>query len=573
MSNVVNRILTEQLGGRHAETFIGKPGELFFDAQSGQLRIGDGETIGGQVATESSPLESLFIGPWVHFVRPDDSEEVVDKIADNLWLARAEGGSLYNRGDNGDGDPWETDGYELNTPHGTQWNTDGWDDFSNTTDRYYENLTNAWAGGGWAITKHNWIMRDTLNDKYYAIKFLSWDGGDNNATGAFSYIRREINTAIYFSREDTDDEATALENGDVIAENLVITRGDGRAIFNIGQALDTRWTQFTTSSFGATWYDTGVIAIEWDTEADINTALNQLKVGDEIFLDNDDGYSMSTTIAEVDVQEGTFRTTDVPPAQITIAIMYMNLTKLYTIEDNYDDDESPIGTLWNSEGYQDLSNLMSRQWMVFNDLTNGESLGKRIVGKELVMWDTVNDKYYAITFTRWQNGEAGSQYPGFAYTRREIDVNKLTAGLKFNDGTVQHTAYSDKIAGVLKQTPRLSSTTNTRWITPSDIGKVIYLNGATTTQYLKLGDGGTADFPVGATITIINRTGGTIYLAKENDDENGTIYVAGASYNSRYLAIGDSGGGSICTLMKIETGMDNFFNDWMISGSNISDDS
>ena len=571
MSKVVNRILTEQLGGRHAQDFIAKPGEIFYDAESGALRIGDGQTIGGHGVTESSPLESPYIGDWVYFVRPDDSQEVVDKIADNLWLARADGGSLYNAGDSGEG-PWQENGYELNTPYGTQWNTDGWEDLSNTTSRYYEDLTSAWAGGGWATTKHNWIMHDTLNDKYYAFRFLSWDGGDNNATGAFSYIRREINTAIYFSREDTDTESVALENGDAIAENLNITRGDGRAIFNIGQALDTRWTEFNSSSFGATWYETGVVSIEWDTNADVNTALNQLKVGDEIYLDNGEGYSMSTTISVAfDPEAGTFTTADVPGiGQTSITVIYMNLTKLYTIETNYDSDVSPVGTLWNAEGFQDLSNLMSRQWMVFHDMTNGENLGKRILGMELVMWDTVNDKYYAIKFTRWQNGEAGSQYPGFSYTRREIDVNKLTAGLKFNDGTVQHTAYSIKGAGTLVQSPKLASTTQTRYITSSDIGKVIYLNGGTSATELRIVDGGTAEFPVGATITIINRTGNSVYLYKDNNDENGTIYGAGTSDNNTAWTIPDTGGGNICTLMKIETGMDNFYNDWMLSGANIS---
>lgn len=571
MSNVVNRVLTEQLGGRHAETFIGKPGELFFDAQSGQLRIGDGETLGGFGVTESSPLESLFIGPWVYFARPDDSQEVVDVIAPNMVLARAEGGSLYNAGDSGDG-PWQENGYELNTPYGTQWNTEGWDDFSNTTTRYYENLTNAWSGGGWAITKHNWIMHDTLNDKYYAIKFLSWDGGSNYATGAFSYIRREINTAIYFSREDTDDEATALENGDAIAENLNITRADGGAIFNYGLIEDTRWTNFTTNDYpyGASWaQDTGVVSFEYDN-SDLVTALLQLKAGDTVFID--DGNSGNSVVVETpfDVETGSFTTVYKPSTTNSVTYIYMNLTKPFIKETGYDEDQSPFGTLWNAEGYQDLSNLMSRQWMVFHDITNGEYLGKRIVGKELVMWDTLNDKYYAVTFTRWQQGNAGSNYPGFAYTRREIDVNKLTAGLKFNDGSVQHTAYSEKNAGTLKQIPRISLTTNTRYITPNDIGKVIYLNSSTSVQSLKIPDGGTVDFPVGATITIINRTGNSIYLYKENDDENGTIYGAGTSDNNTAWTIPDNGGGNICTLMKIETGMDNFFNDWMLSGSNIT---
>ena len=574
MGHTTNRILTEQLGGRAAETFIAKPGELFYDFNTGVVKLGDGETPGGTGIAESSPLESLFIGPWVYFERPANQPEVIDKIADNLWITRnpdGEGvGSIYNSAPDPSegGDPFNSNG-GVSSPYGTEWNTEGWEDFSNTENRYYENLTSAWDGGGWATVKHNWIMHDTQNDKYYAIRFLTWDSGGNYPDGSFSYIRREINTSIYFSRADTDNQSDALAGGDQIATNLVINRGDSQAIFNYGLETDTRWTNFDSASFGATWYETGVVAIEWDTNADIDTALKQLKVGDEIYLDNNDGYATSTTISVAfNADTGTFTTSDVPPAQYSIPLMSMNLTKLFPIETDWNSDESPKGTLWNAEGYDDLSNLKSRQFVLFDDVFV-ENLGKRITGKELVMWDTLNDKYYAIQFTRWQQGNAGYDYPGFSYTRREINVDKLTAGLKFNDGTVQHTAYSQKIAGTLKQSPKLASTTQDRYITPGDIGKVIYLNGSTSTQYLRIADGGTADFPVGATVTIINRTGNSIYLYKDNDNENGTIYGAGTSDNNSAWTIPDNGGGNICTLMKIETGMDNFYNDWMLSGSNI----
>ena len=578
MSKVVNRILTEQLGGRHAQEFIGKPGEIFYDAESGALRIGDGQTIGGHTVTESSPLESPYIGDWVYFVRPNDDldqeisyQDVVDKISDNLWIARApygEGqGSLFNVAPDPSegGDPFDSNG-GVNTPYGTEWNTDGWADFSNTTDRYYENLTSAF-GNGWQTPMHEFIMHDTQNNKYYAIRFLTWDGGGNDALGGFSYIRRQINTSIYFNRADTNTESEALENGDEIAPNLVIVRGNNQAIFNYGFITETRWTEFTSSSFGATWYENGAVSIEWDPEADVNTALNQLKVGDEIYIDNGDGYAMLTTISVAfDPDTGTFTTADVPGiGQTNITSIYMNLTKGWRAETDWNNDQSPLGTLWSAEGWDDLSNLMSRQFIHFDDLSSN-NLGKRIVGKELVMWDTLNDKYYAIKFTRWQQGEQGFDYPGFAYTRRLIDVNKLTAGLKFNDGSIQTTAYTQKAAGTIKvaNTPNVE----TRYINPDDIGKMIVLTNSDF-NHLRINDAGTAEFPVGATITIINRTGGNIFIYKDNDDENGTIYGAGTSENNTVWTVPDAGGGNICTLVKIQTGMDSFFNDWMLSGANI----
>ena len=196
MANVVNRVLTEQLGGRHSETFIGKPGELFYDAGSGALRIGDGVTVGGQSITESSALESIFNGPWVHFVRPDNQPDVVDVISPDLIIKRdpqGESGSLFNAVEDGGG--W------VSTPYGTRWNTDGWQDLTNVKDRYYQNFVPSFSGGGWATIKHEWIMHDIMANKYYAIKFLTWDSGNNNATGAFSYIRREINANVFFTSD------------------------------------------------------------------------------------------------------------------------------------------------------------------------------------------------------------------------------------------------------------------------------------------------------------------------------------------------------------------------------------
>jgi len=480
MANVVNKIFVDKMGGKTASDFIGQPGEIFYDPNTGSLRISDGVTVGGKSIVESSPLESLYIGDWVYFVRPDDEPEVIDKISDNLWITRNpnnNNGSLYNSAPNPgeDGDPFDSDG-SVNTPYGTEWNTDGWADFSNVTDRYYENITSAWDGGGWASTKHEFVMHDTQNDKYYAIRFLAWDGGDNNATGAFSYIRREINTDIYFNRVDTNDEEEALTGGDQIAEHLVITRGDGGPIFNIAE------------------------------------------------------------------------------------------------EGNYDDDESPKYTLWSQEGWDDLTNLTDRHWMVFHDLTSGEQLGKRIVGREYVMHDTIADKYYAIKFTRWQQGnnsESGYDYPGFSYIRRQIDTTKLSAGLKFNDGTVQNTAYSYKNAAILKKANTLN--VSYRYLTPDDIGKMIYFDG-NGVGALIVSDGGAAEFPVGATVTIINRSGDTVYVNKDNDDENGTIYGAGTSDSGTSWAIPDDGGGNIAVLIKISTGMDNYRNDWMLSGSGILKD-
>jgi hypothetical protein len=310
-----------------------------------------------------------------------------------------------------------------------------------------------------------------------------------------------------------------------------------------------------------------------DPSSTMLDALNALEIGDSVSIDNGSGPTSQTVTSVYDPDTGKFTIDYTTGEVVNCSFIYMNLPTSLPKETSWDEDQSPLGTLWNTEGYDDLSNLKSRQWLLLDDIFAGQEMGKRITGKELVMWDTINDKYYAVKFTRWQQGNNYS-YPGFSYTRRQIDVNKLTSGLKFADGTIQQTAYSDKIAGTIKHAPQNTSQLDggDRYITPGDIGKTIYLNAHTSTDTIRIPDGGTADFPVGATITIINRTGGTVYVYKENDDENGTIYGAGTSDYSTGWQIPDNGGGNIATLMKIETGMDNFFNDWMLSGSNIQTD-
>ena len=85
-------------------------------------------------------------------------------------------------------------------------------------------------------------------------------------------------------------------------------------------------------------------------------------------------------------------------------------------ETEYDNSTylSPLGTEWNADGWGDLTGLATRTYTTWRQALNNQ-VGNYIVASELVMHDTINDKYYKFDFTAWA-GNNGS----YAYTRTEV---------------------------------------------------------------------------------------------------------------------------------------------------------
>lgn len=109
-------------------------------------------------------------------------------------------------------------------------------------------------------------------------------------------------------------------------------------------------------------------------------------------------------------------------------------------EEGWNSGVSPAGTEWNIDGWTDLSDITSRTYNnLYATFGGNENLGNEIVGTECVMYVPDSDKYYAVKFSTWTQGNQGG---GFAYTRRELDTADPTRadGIRFSDGTVQTTA-------------------------------------------------------------------------------------------------------------------------------------
>jgi hypothetical protein len=122
-----------------------------------------------------------YAGPAVTFTKTNYGDEV-DEISEGLHITRGEQGWLYN--------PLEEEGHDDDTPTGSLWNNDGWDDFGNVESRTYTSLESIWGGNFVNIVGAKMVMLDTTTGKYWAIEFLSWT--NNQQGGGVSYTRQEL---------------------------------------------------------------------------------------------------------------------------------------------------------------------------------------------------------------------------------------------------------------------------------------------------------------------------------------------------------------------------------------------
>jgi len=70
------------------------------------------------------------------------------------------------------------------------------------------------------------------------------------------------------------------------------------------------------------------------------------------------------------------------------------------VEASYNGNVSPLGTEWNSEGWNDLADVKARTYTTFElAANNGHGIGSGVVDKEFVMHDTVMTNITRSSFT------------------------------------------------------------------------------------------------------------------------------------------------------------------------------
>jgi hypothetical protein len=468
MKTATRKIISKEIQ-QDADQYVGTYGEIWFQEGDTTLRFGDGETPGGTAITGggADPLQlqntgvtfGIWLGDPVKFIK-DNYGAQVDLIDTGVAITRGNQQGIYN--------PLEEEGYDGDvSPVNTAWNADGWNDLSNVINRSYVTWATIMDGNPPGLINQELIMHDTLNDAYYTVKFHTWQSGTGGGGlgGAFSYTRRKINIAAYFTKADEGDQV------DLIAPGVEITRGENGGIYNVAS------------------------------------------------------------------------------------------------EEEWDSDDSPMGTLWNLDGWDDLTDVTTRQYLKFYVAAGSGNLGKRLVGKPFVMKDVINNQYWKILFTRWTPQNNGG---GFSWIRERIDVSDPQSGIMFSDGTNQTTAFTQQKLGVIPQVVHEAS--YDRWLSISDIGKHILVSQ--TGVDIRIPDYADQAFPVGSAITIVNMSGGDIRVRKDNDDESGTIFGAGTATTATWWSVPDLGGGNICTLIKISqygAGEGGNGSVWMLSGPGIEE--
>jgi hypothetical protein len=419
--------------------------------------------------TNQAFIFNPFLGEEIFFEKLDYSDEV-DEIDTDIAITRGNNQGIYNPFLESGWDNTDNDGI---SPLGTEWNKDGWADLTNVANRRYYSFYELFGGQlGNNVRNVELVMHDVANDKYYKFYFTVW--GNSNIGAPMTYTRQQIDG---ISGESIGDEITFVKSGyedptivnDQIDTDLTIARGNNQAIYNI--ALESGWSQNgdgEDSPEGTLWNNEGWSNLKAISNRNYTTFYNAVGgnlgeniLGKELIMYdtiNDKYYAIKFSSWTQNNNGGGFSYTrqllnssDIfikPDNDLTPDIFIeddgngfgIGITRdqngggIFNIyrEEGWDSDISPAGTLWNIEGWDDLTNITSRQYQPLYAAFGYGGLGNKIVGTECIMYIPETEQYFAINFLSWtQNNNGG----GFSYVRYEINLEQLNEGIIFSDGS------------------------------------------------------------------------------------------------------------------------------------------
>jgi hypothetical protein len=435
-------------------------------------------TINGNPISSSSVLPYLeltndpfifdpFVGEQVIFTKEDyaTGEAATDYIDTSIAITRGNNQGIYN--------PiletqWDDNDNDGTSPVGTLWNTDGWDDLTNLTTRNYYSFYDAYLGRiGNNILSSEAIMKDVANNKYYKFEFTVW--GQSSQGAPVTYTRTEIDPVtgeaigepILFEKAGYADPTQV---NDPVDEGVTLARGNNQGLFNIAQ--EPEWNDQgdgEDSPEGTLWNADGwgrLNNVKNRTYVPFKEALDyaigENILGTELVMwdtINDKYYAFKFSSWTRNNEGGGFAYTRqlVNTSQLFVKTDYgsevdeisegLHITRgeqgwLYNpLEDDGYDDDTPTGSVWNNDGWDDLSDVETRTYVPLETIWGGNF--NNIPGAKMVMRDETTGKYWAIQFLTWTQGQNGG---GFSYDRYELDTDQLQEGVKFADGSVLKSA-------------------------------------------------------------------------------------------------------------------------------------
>lgn len=419
--------------------------------------------------TNDAFIFNPYDGEPVVFTKTDFGDEI-DVIDTNLAITSNIDQGIYNPFFETHWDDTDNDG---SSPINTLWNNEGWADLTNLSQRTYYRFYDVFKGQiGNNITNVELIMKDVSNNKYYKFYFTVW--GQSWIGAPVTYTRQQVDGTtgepiggeVQFVKLGYEDPTLVNDPIDI---NLTIARGNNQGIYNI--ALENSWNDqgdLFNSPEGTLWNSDGWLNLRSVPQRSFYTFYEaigrvlepEFVIGKELIMHdifNDKYYTVKFTEWTGNSDGGGFtytrqllNTSDVfvkPDNDTdTIDIFIENdgdgsgigITRninggIYNPyrEDYWESSVSPSGTLWNIDGWDDLTNLSERIFVPFYSVFGG-NLGNKVPGTECVMYIPEIQKYYAIKFISWTQGGGG----GFTYIRYEIDTTKLNMGIKFPDGSI-----------------------------------------------------------------------------------------------------------------------------------------
>jgi len=106
---------------------------------------------------------------------------------------------------------------------------------------------------------------------------------------------------------------------------------------------------------------------------------------------------------------------------------------------------SPIDTLWNSDGWGDLSNTPYRSFQSWRDSYRSKVGTPSIGNLEFIMKHVPTNRYWLIKFTGW--GQGGGNGGSFSYTRKEI------LSISFNSSIIEFRNGDNSVASATATIP------------------------------------------------------------------------------------------------------------------------